>query len=439
MKCHLIKRGRLYSMRLRLNQGDPLENIPLKLSDKQSAEKRMKEIAAQRQREALGILPPAPLVAAAQKPLLQHVEDYVNDLTTAGRNFRYVKLVALHLKHLLKECGWALSKDVTADAFEKWRSANRDKSAKTMHEYLSDASTFFRWMENRGRIAANPLKMVSRVELRGKEKIKRRAFSLDELRRLQAVSGRRWVVYLTAVTTGIRRGELEALEWGDFQIDQAPYSVRIRACISKNKRSVDLPLMELVAEELRKLRPDGVAPGAKVFKGWMPKMERFKKDLEAACIPFINERGHRADFHALRGTLATNLLNAGVPLRVAMEWMRHSDPKLTTKTYYDERQTPLSDAVGKLTAFLGDSANGGLSPRLSPVLVNSGQNLSTPGKSESPPEAPKPLENKGDCHALAQADNACQVAYLAGVEPATPRSVVWCSIQLSYRYVAVVI
>jgi integrase len=48
-------------------------------------------------------------------------------------------------------------------------------------------------------------------------------------------------------------------------------------------------------------------------------------------IEFINAKGYRADFHSLRHTLATNLARAGTAPRVAMEIMRHSDMRLTSK------------------------------------------------------------------------------------------------------------
>jgi len=57
--------------------------------------------------------------------------------------------------------------------------------------------------------------------------------------------------------------------------------------------------------------------------------------LKAAGIDFVNATGHRADFHSLRHTLATNLARAGTAPRVAMEIMRHSDMRLTAKTYTD--------------------------------------------------------------------------------------------------------
>ena len=84
----------------------------------------------------------------------------------------------------------------------------------------------------------------------------------------------------------------------------------------------------------------------------LPRMKRFRLDLKAAGIPFIDDNGFRADFHALRYTLATNLARAGTAPRVAMEIMRHSDMRLTTKTYTDTGLLPLTDAVVNLPSLL---------------------------------------------------------------------------------------
>ena len=91
--------------------------------------------------------------------------------------------------------------------------------------------------------------------------------------------------------------------------------------------------------------------GPKVFAHGLPKMETFKRDLRRAGIEFIDAKGRRADFHSLRHTLGTNLALAGTAPRVAMEAMRHSDIRLTTKTYTDTGLLPVSDAVAKLPSF----------------------------------------------------------------------------------------
>ena len=99
-------------------------------------------------------------------------------------------------------------------------------------------------------------------------------------------------------------------------------------------------------------------------------MQRFG----GAKIEFLNAKGEHADFHALRKTFATNLTLAGTSQRITMELMRHSDMRLTAKTYTDAGLLPIGEAVLSLPSISGsasqiDSQNtvaGGL-PLSSPV------------------------------------------------------------------------
>jgi hypothetical protein len=75
-----------------------------------------------------------------------------------------------------------------------------------------------------------------------------------------------------------------------------------------------------------------------------------KKHLELARLDYENERG-RADFHALRHTLATNLALRNVAPRVAQEILRHSDIRLTMNHYTDASQLPLAEAIRSLPGF----------------------------------------------------------------------------------------
>jgi integrase len=61
--------------------------------------------------------------------------------------------------------------------------------------------------------------------------------------------------------------------------------------------------------------------------------EMIQKDLKRAGIPYIDERGHYADFHALRKTFITNLSRAGLSPKTAQFLARHSDINLTLNTY----------------------------------------------------------------------------------------------------------
>jgi len=78
-------------------------------------------------------------------------------------------------------------------------------------------------------------------------------------------------------------------------------------------------------------------------------------DLEAAGIP-SEQDGRVVDFHALRTTYATSLARLGVNLQTAQALMRHSDPKLTARTYTKLGITDLGQAVARLDVGLPVSA-----------------------------------------------------------------------------------
>jgi len=185
------------------------------------------------------------------------------------------------------------------------------------------------------RVGVNPLRFVQKAELNGKQKRERRAFTPDELERLCAVSGRRRFVYRIAARTGIRRGELEEIERRDIHLETPLPFIVVRASISKNHKQAMQPLTPDAADALRELIPGDARPTDRVFKGLIPRMPRFRADLEAAGIPYIDAKGEYADFHSFRKTFGTMLTLAGVGQRTVMELMRHSDMRLTAKTYTD--------------------------------------------------------------------------------------------------------
>ena len=104
-----------------------------------------------------------------------------------------------------------------------------------------------------------------------------------------------------------------------------------------------------VVVALRELR-NGLNEESPVFDR-MPRIERFRRDLKKAGIEYFDAQGRVADFHAMRMTFGTNLHRQGAPPRVAMELMRHSDMRLTTKIYNDANQLPTAEAIQSLPSF----------------------------------------------------------------------------------------
>jgi len=192
---------------------------------------------------------------------------------------------------------------------------------------------------------------VQSIKALGDPRRKRRAFTPEELWRLVNVAGERGVLYLVAAFTGLRRGELVKIEWRDVHIEEAQPYITVRSSIAKNAKLVPQPLPLKVATALRQLRRDGVEPNDFVFERLMPDMDCFRDDLRAAGISYVDEKGEYADFHSLRVTFDTDLWMAEVAPRIVMELMRHSDMRLTARTYMDANMLPSSEALEKLPSL----------------------------------------------------------------------------------------
>jgi len=346
-----VEMARLYRGRYRLEGDSKITEIPLHTPDKRVAQQRLEQTVREKQMEQSGILAPSAVRKAAKSSLEEHLANYVADLTALQRDDQYIYELKNRVRRLIKECGWKQLKDVTADSYQAWR-AKQTLSPKTLNEYLGSMSSLLNWMEKHERVARNPLVHVQKVQANGRQVRPRRAFTDDEMQRLLAIAGPRKVIYLTAVYTGLRRSELAALERRDLHLEGEKPFVNVRASTTKNHQQAVIALHPELVDALRSHVAKLPAAASILFSGMMPTMKRFKADLKAADIAFMTVTGHRADFHSLRHTLATNLARAGTAPRVAMEIMRHSDMRLTAKTYTDAGLLPVADAVLNLP-FLG--------------------------------------------------------------------------------------
>jgi integrase len=135
------------------------------------------------------------------------VDGYVNDLKALGRSADHVRHVDKRLRRLMRECHWQNLREVTADAFLRWR-AEQTQAPKTINEYHAVLSALFTWLRKQNRVPANPFEIISKVDTRGKQRFQRRALNDDEAKRLLATP--RKLLYLLAMHTGLRRGEINA-------------------------------------------------------------------------------------------------------------------------------------------------------------------------------------------------------------------------------------
>ena len=234
-------------------------------------------------------------------------------------------------------------------------------SHRTVNGDLVAMRSFCRWLIRHRRMHDNPTATLQRLNEEEDPRRERRALPDNEIQRLYAAtlrSGRlvrgltgrdRATLYLLAMHTGLRRGELRSLAPNSFDFSGDPPCVTVRAAKSKRRRNDVLPLPRDIAKIMqafiaRRLPNEVVWPGS----WWQIAAKMLRQDLAEAGVESVDLDGQVVDFHSLRTTFITSLARAGVMPATAQMLARHSDINLTLGTYTKLSLSDLANAVGRL-------------------------------------------------------------------------------------------
>lgn len=204
------------------------------------------------------------------RPILAHLADWIAELKQTARSAIYIGQCETRITRLAKECNWARLGDISADSFTRWRQSamsnvahnRKEKKAsatspgpRTQNHYLLALTTFIGWCIKRKRMAADPVAAVERVDETDDVRRARRALAEDEVTALLAEVPEEYrLLYQTILATGLRRGELRALTWGDVKLNATTPFIQLRAETTKAGRADVLPLRADLARMLRDAR-----------------------------------------------------------------------------------------------------------------------------------------------------------------------------------------
>jgi integrase len=200
-------------------------------------------------------------------------------------------------------------------------------------------------------------------------------FTASEVSELLAAAGgdRLEALYVLAVTTGMRRGELLALRWRDVDLDQGALAVtgslqRIGGAltIGEPKTTSSRRRVVLARIAVGALRSHRVAQAERqlgalywedldlVFTNEIGRPIEPGNLLRRSYWPLLDRAGlRRIRFHDLRHTAATLLLSRGVHAKVASEMLGHSTIGITLDLYSHVSETMQRDAAAAMDAVLG--------------------------------------------------------------------------------------
>lgn len=223
----------------------------------------------------------------------------------------------------------------------------RGLSPKYTANALGFLHSVFEFSVRRGWIAANPCRYVDAPKALDPDTAIRflEPGEIEDL--LSAVPDNAYgrvqrAMYLTAVMTGMRQGELLALRWQD--VDWTAQRIRVNRNYvrgqfgtPKSRRGRSVPMADRLGGELDRLYQASAfqADDDLVFGNPQTGKPMNGHTLTRTFQAALKRAGVRqVRFHDLRHTFGTRMAAAGVPMRTLQEWMGHRDFK-TTLIYAD--------------------------------------------------------------------------------------------------------
>jgi integrase len=251
----------------------------------------------------------------------QMIEEYRQFKQVEGLVDVSIYEVLLTLRHFERIVGSNSSKVVTQpnlDVFVLKRSEEVGKN--TLNKDIRNMHAFLAWA-GKNRFVPSGLE-VRKVKVPQKPVT---ALSVQQVRDLLTTASKYPTLrlkVLLAVTTGLRRGDIEAIRIGDIHFDRNTIATRNRKA---GKAMAERPIPDKIMTELSNhvaLLPDG--------REWLftdrfspKKWERVRK---AVKLPTLK-------FHDLRKTFASLLAQRGVSTAVTQRLLEHSSPQLTNDVY----------------------------------------------------------------------------------------------------------
>jgi len=400
--------------------------------DKQAAQAVLSELEREAERERAGIVSSKEYTALgnAAKLIAEHLDSFVTARRAEGLSERQLKDTRELIEKVFQECGFKTLASVQCHKVEEWLAAKAvaGTGARRRNIYIEAVRTFLRWAVSCNRLLGNPLEGIARADQNADVRRERRALSEVELPRLLTATmlrplaelgretvmlepedgkrsswtyapltlanidaaierarkklaskpdvieaklllGReRGLIVKTLAMTGLRRGELAALQIRNLYLDELQPYIKLDRKSEKNRQGNTIPLRMDLADDLRQWLADRAAKAQEAaqneptlsFEVEAARMRRgdqktpdtgrlsgdellfnvpdrhalvkiLDKDYAVAGIPKTDDRGRTVDVHCLRHSFATWIGESGVSPKDAQRLMRHSDVNLTMR------------------------------------------------------------------------------------------------------------
>ncbi|MBO8168162.1 MAG: site-specific integrase [Thermoanaerobacteraceae bacterium] len=280
--------------------------------------------------------------------------------------------------HIYPALGDILLSELNSDHIQTLYNKLKDdgKAPATIHKIHCIIHSCLEKAVEKRLIAWNPSKATERPSLKPKEAKVLSEEDMDKFLKVINKESDKWrAAFLTLLGTGLRIGELLALEWDDIDFEND--LIHVRRTLSKAKakgliteepkteksKSV-VPMPEIVSQAIRQHRKSQLEIIMLQGPKYKNKNIVFATDVGTYIYPRNFERKYYSlrkkagvdesvNLHGLRHTFATRLLEDGEDLRTIQELLRHSDIRTTANIYSHVTAKKKKKAAHRMDSILG--------------------------------------------------------------------------------------
>ena len=283
-------------------------------------------------------------------------EEYLREY--AVKRKRSWKSDQCYLKaHLVPFLGQLRLSEITRQHVERYTSRRVDDGVKkaTINGELAVLRKMMYKAIDWGRLDKNPVRKEDFFQ--GEEQMKERVLTSEEQGRLLMASPTSLrPILITALNTGMRRGEILGLEWARVSLENR--QIILECTNTKSKKRREIPINGDLFSLLASLKTTANG-SAYVFPN--PFTGKPLKDAKSAFYRACKKAGIKGlRFHDLRHTFASRLSARGVDLNTIRELLGHGSIRMTQR-YLHSNQALKRNAVESIVEKAGDSSKEGAS------------------------------------------------------------------------------
>ena len=235
-----------------------------------------------------------------------------------------------------------------------WRAKGFSRSRIASH--VAVASAIYSWALTPSRrfVSRNPLRLVELPPNDEKPRL-RVAFAPEAAQLLAALEPADAVPYAIAFYAGLRRAEIDRLDWTDVLDEQG--AIGSRLLVGRAKSAAGTERRPPIAAPLRIVLSEAWMRQGRPTRGRVVEISVMSGKLASRAAKAWTDAGlNRVTLHECRHTYPSLLMAAGYTVKELMEYMGHADLQMVTRYVKLLPQPGEDDAADRLNDYLSRAA-----------------------------------------------------------------------------------